>query len=66
MKRRADGIVAIILTSRKHTLHKVSNVAENDSKALCSALLTCQRFDLNTLEYRLFRRIIWVFENGSI
>lgn len=30
-----------VRTSGKHTLHKIPNVAENDPKTFCNALLAC-------------------------
>ena len=38
-----------VLTSGKHALHEVIDIAEDDSEALRSALLAHQRLDLDTL-----------------
>ena len=42
-----------VLTSGKHALHEVVDVAEYNSEALWSALLPHQRLDLNALQYWL-------------
>ena len=42
-----------MLTSGKHALHEVVDIAEDDSEALWSALLPNQRLDLDTLQYGL-------------
>ena len=41
---------AWVLTSGKHALHKVVDIAENNSEALRGALLPNQRFDLDALQ----------------
>lgn len=42
-----------LLTSGKHALHEVVDIAENNSETLWSSLLPNQGLDLNTLQYRL-------------
>lgn len=42
-----------VLTSGKHALHEVVDVAEYNPEALWGALLPHQRFDLNALQYGL-------------
>lgn len=48
---KAAGVRA--LTSGKHALHEVVDIAENNPEALWSALLPHQRLDLNALQYWL-------------
>ena len=66
MNNKACTPLLDILTSSKHTLHKIPDVTENDSEAFCNALLACQRFDLYTLKNRLLHSIVWIVENGTI
>ena len=49
-----------VLTSGKHALHEVVDVAEYDSEALWGALLPHQRLDLNALQYGLRYGGIWI------
>ena len=42
-----------MLTSGKHALHEIVDIAEDNSEALWSALLPNQRFHLDTLQYGL-------------
>lgn len=50
---RSKAVELRVLTSGKHALHEVVDIAENDSEALWSALLPSQRLDLDTLQYGL-------------
>ena len=52
MWTRSKAVDVRELTSGKHALHEVGDIAENDSISFWSALLPPdQRFDLNTLQY---------------
>lgn len=42
-----------VLTSGKHALHEVVDIAKNNPEALWSSLLPDQRLDLHTLQYGL-------------
>ncbi len=42
-----------MLTSGKHALHEVVDIAKNNSEALWNSLLSNQRFDLDALQYWL-------------
>ena len=48
--KKADSRV---LTGGKHALHKIIDIAKDDSEALRGTLLPHQRLDLDTLQYRL-------------
>ena len=50
---RSKAVGPPVLTSSKHALHEVVNIAKNDSEALWRALLPNQRLDLDTLQYGL-------------
>ena len=50
---RSKAVELRMLTSGKHALHEVVDIAENNSEALWSALLPNQRLHLDTLQYGL-------------
>lgn len=53
MSKRSKAVKLGLLTSGKHALHEVVDVAENNPETLWSSLLPNQGFDLNTLQYGL-------------
>lgn len=50
---RCKAVELRVLTSGKHALYKVIDIAENNPEAFWSALLPDQRLDLDTLQYGL-------------
>lgn len=50
-----------MLTSGKHALHEIVDIAEDNSEALWSTLLPNQRFHLDTLQYGLRYSGIGIF-----
>ena len=53
LSKKSKAVKLRLLTSGKHALHEIVDVAENNSETLWSSLLPNQGFDLNTLQYWL-------------